>query len=214
MELRRFLRHDESYFPKVYRSFRRAMNGERGIAGREFLESYITPGSIGAEIGVHRGDFSAFLLNDLKVGKLHLIDPWKCFDDDKYKDALYGSKRSGGQRNMDLRFKNVASRLKKHLDKGTAVVHRALSDAAANDIANDSLDWVYIDGDHSYEGIMADLTNYYPKVKVGGYLIGDDYDDTQWYAKDVIKATNEFAEQPAIKAIEFKTSQFILQKLN
>lgn len=36
-------------------------------------------------------------------------------------------------------------------------------------------DYVYIDGEHSYDAVTRDLTNYFPKVKVGGYLIGDDY---------------------------------------
>ncbi len=41
---------------------------------------------------------------------------------------------------------------------------------------DESLDWVYIDGDHSYEAVKADLLAWLRKVKSGGALVGDDYD--------------------------------------
>ena len=40
---------------------------------------------------------------------------------------------------------------------------------------NGSIDVVYIDGDHTYEGVMKDIEEYYPKIKSGGYLAGHDY---------------------------------------
>ena len=36
-------------------------------------------------------------------------------------------------------------------------------------------DWVYIDGNHSYENVLEDLRHYLPFVKTGGLLCGDDY---------------------------------------
>lgn len=41
---------------------------------------------------------------------------------------------------------------------------------------SDSLDWVYIDGNHEYEHVIADLEVFYRKLKSGGILAGDDYD--------------------------------------
>lgn len=38
-----------------------------------------------------------------------------------------------------------------------------------------SLDFVFIDGDHSYEGVTRDLAAWYPKIKQGGVLAGHDY---------------------------------------
>lgn len=45
-----------------------------------------------------------------------------------------------------------------------------------------SIDWVFIDGDHSYEGCMKDLRAWYPMVKPGGVLCGHDYmtSDVYW----------------------------------
>ena len=41
-------------------------------------------------------------------------------------------------------------------------------------------DVLIIDGDHSYEGVKADFINYLPSVKVGGYIIFDDYGASEW----------------------------------
>jgi predicted O-methyltransferase YrrM len=41
-------------------------------------------------------------------------------------------------------------------------------------------DVLIIDGDHSYEGVKADFANYLPSVKVGGYIIFDDYGASDW----------------------------------
>jgi hypothetical protein len=48
---------------------------------------------------------------------------------------------------------------------------------AAPYFQNDSIDFVYIDGDHSFEGIMFDLYHWVPKVRVGGIVSGHDYKD-------------------------------------
>lgn len=47
-------------------------------------------------------------------------------------------------------------------------------DLAVIEQANDEYDLVYIDGDHSYEGAFADLENYAPMLKSGGFLVVDD----------------------------------------
>lgn len=45
---------------------------------------------------------------------------------------------------------------------------------AASQFADASLDLVYIDGDQTYEGVCKDLAAWYPKVKKGGVICGDD----------------------------------------
>jgi hypothetical protein len=46
---------------------------------------------------------------------------------------------------------------------------------ASKTVINESLDWVYIDADHSYEGIKSDYNAWYDKVRVGGIISGHDY---------------------------------------
>ena len=54
-------------------------------------------------------------------------------------------------------------------------VHPGESVDIAKQFANDSLDFVFLDADHSYEAVMADIIVWLCKVKPGGILTGDDY---------------------------------------
>ncbi|GAI15065.1 unnamed protein product [marine sediment metagenome] len=62
-------------------------------------------------------------------------------------------------------------------------------------IANNSLDFVYIDGSHTYESVAEDIILYYPKLKKGGLLSGHDY---RKHTKGVIIAVNEFCKKNAL----------------
>ncbi len=50
------------------------------------------------------------------------------------------------------------------------------SNKAQTKIAENSIDILNIDGDHTYNAVYGDLKNYYPKVKSGGLIILDDTD--------------------------------------
>lgn len=59
---------------------------------------------------------------------------------------------------------------------------------------DESVDFVFIDADHSYEAVKADIAVWFPKVKKGGFIGGHDYNHNE-----VWKAVNEFfAEKFAI----------------
>jgi hypothetical protein len=62
--------------------------------------------------------------------------------------------------------------------------------AAAKDCSTRLFDVIYIDADHTYEGVKADLDAWYPLVKKGGIFGGDDYQNTT--CPGVNKAVNEF----------------------
>ncbi len=55
-----------------------------------------------------------------------------------------------------------------------AMFHKGYTTEVANLIEDDSLDFVFIDADHSYEGVVKDIAAWAPKVKSGGYIIGHD----------------------------------------
>jgi hypothetical protein len=211
-QVRTYLRHNESIFPSLYRQFRAGLKGDENKEHREFLLEYMINGGVGAEIGVHRGEFSKYLLINAKPSKLHLIDPWKWFDSEEYSQALYGGNKGGKQTNMDLRFLKVKKMLKEDIRTEKVQIHRMLSTEAAKNIADNSLDWIYIDGDHSYKGVMDDLEHYYPKMKKGGYIIGDDYDQVNWYGDDVIKAVADFVKKYIVEEVQYKKIQFVLKK--
>lgn len=61
----------------------------------------------------------------------------------------------------------------------------------AHKLYNDkSLDFVFLDGDHSYEAVKNDITNWLPKIKDGGVLSGHDYGNGS-YDFNVKKAVDE-----------------------
>jgi hypothetical protein len=51
------------------------------------------------------------------------------------------------------------------------------SKCAVDKFENESLDLVYIDGDHRFECVMIDILLWLPKIKIGGYICGHDYTD-------------------------------------
>lgn len=52
-----------------------------------------------------------------------------------------------------------------------------------------SVDWVHLDARHDYESVKADIVAWLPKVKPGGWLSGDDYDDLKF--PEVVRAVGE-----------------------
>ena len=50
---------------------------------------------------------------------------------------------------------------------------------------DNTYDIIYIDGDHSYNGVKLDLQLAYNKIKNGGYIMGHDYDMNMKKAKNV-----------------------------
>jgi hypothetical protein len=132
-----------------------------------------------AEIGVWRGDFSNNILNK-QPKELHLIDSWEWDDDwdaghfmdmikQKGKDL---SDNLSPQQELDTIYNYVQTRFQQD---SNVIIHRNLSTAVKFPLGY--FDWVYIDGDHSYQGATKDLEYYYPLIKKGGHLCGDDYGD-------------------------------------
>lgn len=66
---------------------------------------------------------------------------------------------------------------------------RDYSHLSAKKFADNSVDFCYVDADHSYEGVRKDLHAWWPKIKSGAYFGGDDY-TKGW--PGVCKAVNEF----------------------
>jgi len=169
-------------------------------------------GGVCAEIGVFRGDFSERILLISRPHRLHLIDPWKFEPGPVYEQSLYGSAHVNGQPAMDAVFNSVRDRFDHEIRVGTVVLHRAASDEAAGQFEDEYFDWVYIDGNHLREFVMRDLENYYPKVKPGGYIAGDDYGVQGWWKDGVTRAVEEFAARGGCDTRLTRADQFLLRK--
>ena len=149
----------------------------------------------GVEVGVWKGEFSNFLLGAWKGTKLYSVDPWKNFEPEVYIDDMNMS-----QREFDVIFSNV----KKLLDRfnSRSMIIRDLSVNAAALFKNGSLDFVYLDARHDYEGVKEDMQAWYDKVKQGGIIGGHDYlNKTIGKTLFGVKpAVDEFAKANKLKA--------------
>ena len=134
----------------------------------------------GAEIGVCLGDFSREILKAVDPELLVLIDVWQHIDLG-YQDKLMG--HNGIQLK---RYRAVCREF--GLDTRVKII-RDLSAALSLTIPEKHLDWIYIDGDHSYRGCRADLDIADTLVKDSGLIMGHDYDPLH---PGVIQAVDEF----------------------
>src|SRR3954454_4695820 len=162
---------------------------------REFLLKALPKHSVGAEIGVWRGEFAADIVRRVKPIRLHLIDPWVFMEDRA--GSVYGGSVAKAQSDMDVIYEDVAQQFSAQVRAGTVLLHRTMSADAALEFDDEYFDWVYIDGDHSYEGVLADLRAFTPKVKRGGLVTGDDYGRKGWWGPGVKKAVDQHLAEGA-----------------
>ena len=144
--------------------------------GREELFKFLLRESSGTyvEIGTCWGGFAEFLLLQTPVKKLICVDPYKQFPQEVYKDAL----NTIPQDELNKKYEIVLNRLKtkaSQTNKSVQIVRDTSYEAAK--LVEDNLDFVYIDGNHHHREVLKDLICWWPKIKKGGLLCGDDVED-------------------------------------
>jgi hypothetical protein len=133
----------------------------------------------GVEVGVWRGETAAGVLEAYPSLKLALVDPYNpqtitkhstkrmrecCYD--PYQDARW-----------------ILSPLKKRCHW-----MQMTSREAAPLVGDETLDYVFIDALHTHKAVKEDIALWFPKIRPGGVLIGDDYSG---YHREVIWAVDE-----------------------
>lgn len=128
-------------------------------------------GSRFVEVGSWLGKSAALMAveieNSGKLIEFVCVDPWEDGGPD-LKDTEY-YKSLGVHHVYDIFQQNVRPVL--HRIK----MMRMPSVEAARFMIDGSVDFLMLDGDHSYEAVKADLEAWMPKMKVGGIISGDDY---------------------------------------
>jgi hypothetical protein len=147
----------------------------------------------GAEIGVAAAELSSHLLRVFSDLTLHLVDPWCTFRED-HPYRLSGDRRARMDRDQVCEIFHEAMRNVAFAGE-RAVVHKSTSAEAAVEIPDRSLDFVFIDADHTYAAVTHDLEAWFPKIRSGGIFAGHDFGARRdkkgiW---GVAKATQEFA---------------------
>lgn len=121
----------------------------------------------GAEVGVQRGLHASELLSNWKSCQYFaLVDVWK--QQDNYVDG--SNVDNSAQEDL---YQETLTRLSPWQDR--TQFFRMLSVDAATQMADNSLDFVYIDARHDYCGCTEDLQAYWPKLRPGGIFAGHDY---------------------------------------
>lgn len=179
--------------------------------------------SIVVEVGVAQGDSAVKFLELKNVKKYIGIDPWQWYKEppnrefkDGYLDRKMGLWQT--QKEWDEVYNRVMKRLAPFKDR--AEILRAFSHEAV-DRVEDELDVVYLDGNHQYEYVLNDLNAWYPKLKEGGLLMGDDFSfsggpiiDEKWGGKRSCRvkgAVEDFCERMNINSYVID-DQFVIHK--
>jgi hypothetical protein len=167
---------------------------------------YITNESVCVEIGVWKGDFSKQILN-MNPKKLILIDPWEF--QPKFAARMYGGSVAKNQKDMDNIYHKVMLEIG---NESNVEIMRGKSNSVYLSIEDNTIDWVYIDGNHEYDFVLEDLGNYYSKVKKGGFITGDDYTWRNPRRQLTVKnAVTDFTRQMGL-SVEIFGGQFIIRK--
>lgn len=154
-----------------------------------------------AELGVFRGDFSAEILTRCQPKKLFLVDIW---------DGMMssGDRLGEGVRwiYLNTEIHNVRRRFVGHPQ-----VELVKSDSVRFLTSHpDTLDWCYIDTDHTYELTQRELLAAVLAVKSGGFICGHDYCDL---FLGVVQAVDEFCQQRSLNPEIWNSERFASYKI-
>jgi predicted O-methyltransferase YrrM len=143
-------------------------------------ELFVTRGyTTGAEIGVFKGAYSAYLCKNMPGLKLYSIDPWR-----EYRTVQVQADNMGKSK-ADSMYESANELLSEY---DCEVIRKFSLDAAAR-FSDLSLDFVYIDANHEYQHVKDDIAAWEPKVRVGGVVSGHDF-----HIPDVIRAVKEWTQ--------------------
>lgn len=141
------------------------LKGCRFLASRQDLVAALPRRGVVGEIGTQHGYFARAILKVARPQRLHLFD---------------------------LDFSALAPDVAAH---PCVMCHTGRSAETVAAMPDGSFDWIYVDGDHSYRGVCADIAAAAPKLRQGGYLVFNDFAhvDTGLGRYGVHRAVTEFA---------------------
>lgn len=156
----------------VKRQAVRVPEGFDKLSHRLVLEDWIhlNHWTRGAEVGVFKGNTYFHLLEKCPDLKLYGVDLWEAQPEKDVQFDLGG--RSYKFDELPKWYERIQKQAKPYGDR--AILIKSPSAEAASQVADGSLDFVFIDADHLEEGVRADILAWRPKVRPGGTLAGHD----------------------------------------
>ena len=162
-----------------------------GRPRREHILRFVERNSKGAEVGVFKGDLTIHILQMVRPTELHLIDAWWTLYGDRYPD--WGTYSDFGRLTTRAAFERVEAIVKRYGKATRCEFHVEDDLVCLPRFADHSLDWAYLDSSHEFEHTRAELELLRCKVRVGGTILGDDWqDDPSHPHHGVAKAAEEF----------------------
>lgn len=121
----------------------------RIVPSREQILTLMPKGGICAEVGTQTGGFAKLILSILQPSKLHIYDiNYTPFDHAYFQSAV---------------------------QEGRVELHQGDSSTLLGQLPDRHFDFIYIDGDHSYNGVVKDLEQSARKIKDAGWIVCNDY---------------------------------------
>jgi hypothetical protein len=119
------------------------------LADRFELLRRLPGGGVVAEVGTDYGDFAKKIIEEARPRHLHIFDlSFRRFD------HAYFSK---------------------FVDSNVVILHEGDSSTKLAEFPDLMFDWIYIDGDHSFEGVKKDIDQAITKIKRDGFVVFNDY---------------------------------------
>ena len=134
-----------------------------------------------AEVGVFKGAFARYLFDTCQPAELHLID-------------------------LDVRSHGLAERFRSEIAAKRIILHEGDSSEVVKQFPDGYFNAIYIDGNHSYDGVRRDIDAAAPRIEEPGFLVFNDY--TYWSPCEcmrygVMQAVNEFCVSENWEAVYF-----------
>lgn len=163
-----------------------------------------------AEIGVWKGDFAKHILeHSQSVKKYYMIDPWATLPDWNKPYNVDCNKFDDVYEEAMVKCRFAAEKI---------VVLRGRTKEVIDEIPDKSLDYAYVDGDHTLRGITIDLIKTYEKIADDGFLGGDDFSsnlrqhDARYEPTLVFPFAIYFAEAMNVPMYALPFNQFVIHK--
>lgn len=176
---------DQTNEPEAIQDLNKLVLHRRRRIWQPFMEKYNIQSV--CEIGVFESqNFRRLLAGNPQI--IVGVDAWINDGNPGHNDSNYTQEQQDAQCEIfkEIMKTNPAVRL-----------YRMMSYEAAKNFPDEYFDLIYIDADHSYEGVKKDLEAWWPKVKSGKYFTGDDYCHSHAPVNGlkfgVIRAVDEFA---------------------
>jgi predicted O-methyltransferase YrrM len=150
------------------------------VVANEFSSPFVI------EVGTYKGASAVIMADTIKEGKILCVDTW--LGAPEFWTHVRDMAKVNGYPTIFYKFtKNV-----KKLGLHNIITPFPISSQQASDVLKTykvQADIIYIDGSHEYDAVLSDLKAWWPILKDGGYMIGDDFAECH---PGVVAAVREF----------------------